>query len=64
MTYVDDAIKKINRWLKATGYSEGRLGLLAAANAGAVPRIRNGTAQIATLQAVLKFIEQNPSGRR
>ena len=37
MTYVDDAIKKINRWLKATGYSEGRLGLLAAANAGGRP---------------------------
>jgi ABC-type phosphate/phosphonate transport system substrate-binding protein len=64
MTDIDNAIKKIDRWLSQTKTSESRLGLLSAANAGAIQRIRNGTAQIATLQAVLRYIEANPPGRR
>jgi hypothetical protein len=61
MTIIDKAITQIDRWLSASGISEGRLGLLSSANAGAVQRIRNGTAQIATLQSVLRYIEQNPA---
>jgi hypothetical protein len=64
MTDVDNAIKAIERWLTQTGTSESRLGLLSAANAGAIQRIRNGTAQVATLRAVLEYIERNPAKRR
>jgi hypothetical protein len=61
MTIIDKAITQIDRWLSASEISEGRLGLLSSANAGAIQRIRNGTAQIATLQSVLRYIEQNPA---
>ena len=61
MTDVDNAVRKISRWLEASGMPEARLGLLSAANSGAVERIRNGTARIDTLQAVLKYIERNPA---
>ena len=63
MTDVDNAIRKINRWLEASGMPEARLGLLSAANSGAIERIRNGTARIDTLQAVLRYIERNPPGK-
>ena len=63
MTDVDNAIKKIERWLEASQVPESRLGLLAAANAGAMERIRAGTAQLATLQAVLRYIEDHPVKR-
>jgi hypothetical protein len=56
MTDVDGAIEKSDRWLKKTGTSESRLGLLSAANAGAVERIRSGTAQVSTLCAVLEYV--------
>ncbi len=52
---------EIEKWLKHTGMTESRLGLLAAANPRAVERIRDGTAQVATLQAVLKYIHNNPA---
>lgn len=57
----EQGIEAIERWLQATGMTESRLGLLAAANPRAVARIRDGTAHIATLQAVLKYIRANPS---
>ena len=60
MTFVDKALTQIDRWLADTGTAESRLGLLSTANAGAIKRIRNGTAQIATLQAVLEYIETHP----
>lgn len=64
MTEVDKALRKIDLWLKASGVPEARLGLLSAANSGAIERIRNGTARIDTLQAVLIYIERNPVGKR
>lgn len=56
-------MKAINQWLKKTGTSESRLGLLAAANPRAVERIRNGSARIDTLNAVLSYIRANPAPR-
>lgn len=53
-------IEKIEAWLAATNTTEGRLGLLAAANPRAVARIRTGTAYAATLSAVLKYIRAHP----
>jgi hypothetical protein len=51
---------EIETWLLATGVTPSRLGLLAAANPRAVPRIKDGSAQVATLMAVLKYIRDNP----
>ena len=60
MTDVDKAVNKIHQWLRASGISETRLGLLSAANGGAIERIRKYTARMDTLQAVLHYIERNP----
>ena len=60
---IDKEIGKIDTWLKATKMPESRLGLLAAANPSAIGRIRNGTARIATLRAVLDYIQDNPAKR-
>jgi hypothetical protein len=56
-------MKAIDTWLKQTGMPEWKLGSLAAANPKAVERIRNGTARVETLDAVLSYIRANPSGR-
>ena len=56
-------MKAIDQWLKKTGMPEARLGLLAAANPQAVARIRAGTAQVQTLNAVLSYIRKNPPAR-
>jgi hypothetical protein len=56
-------MKVIDRWLKKSGMSESRLGLLAAANPRAVERIRAGGATISTLNAVLRYIQMNPVSR-
>lgn len=53
-------MKAIDAWLKKSGMPEARLGLLAAANPQAVARIRAGTAQVQTLNAVLSYIRKNP----
>jgi len=57
-----NGITEINRWLKKTGMKESRLGLLTTANPKAVARIRNGTAQIRTLEAILAYIRSHPNG--
>lgn len=57
-------MKAIDKWLKKTGMPEARLGLLAAANPHAVARIRDGTAQVRTLNAVLNYIRKNPPHQR
>jgi hypothetical protein len=58
---IQDAVTRIDRWLKATKMAESRLGMLSSANPHAISRIRAGTARIDTLQAVLDYIEKNPS---
>ena len=58
---VAQALDKIDKWLKVTGMSESRLGLLSCANARAVERVRNGSGSVATLQAVLEYIEEHPA---
>ena len=58
---VAQALDKIDKWLKATGISESRLGLLSCANARAVDRVRNGSGSVATLQAILEYIEAHPA---
>lgn len=56
-----DDVKAIEQWLRATGMAESRLGLLAAANPKAVERIRNGTATVRTLRALIAYIKANPA---
>jgi len=58
---VAQALDKIDKWLKATGMTESRLGLLACANARAVERVRSKSASIETLEAVLNYIEKHPA---
>lgn len=58
---VDKEIRKIDNWLKATGVSESRLGLLACANARAVERIRNGRGSVSTLRALVDYVRKNPA---
>lgn len=57
-------IQEIERWLKKSGWKESRLGLLAAGNQFAIERIRNGSASISTLEAVLRYIRGNPVGKK
>ena len=57
-----NAITEIDRWLKKTDMAESRLGLLSCANPKALERIRNGTARISTLDAVLAYIRSRPNG--
>lgn len=52
---------EIERWLTKTGIKESRLGLLAGANPRAVQRIREGSARLDTLEAVLRYIRANPA---
>lgn len=54
------AIQEIEDWLRKTGMADSRLGQLATANQLAIARIRNGTARVATLDAVLNYIRANP----
>jgi hypothetical protein len=58
---VAQALDKIDKWLKQTGMAESRLGLLACANARAVKRVRDGSGTVATLQAILAYIEAHPA---
>ena len=58
---VDESIKIIEKYLKDTGMKEYRLGLMACANNYAVDRIRSGKGSVASLRAVLKYIEDNPA---
>lgn len=55
----DRDVAEIESWLKKTGMAESRLGLLACANPRAVDRIRDGSARITTLRAVLSYIRTN-----
>jgi hypothetical protein len=57
---VDD-VERIETWLKATGMTESRLGLMACANPRAVARIRSGSARVETLRLVLAHIEAHPA---
>ena len=53
-------IATIDAWLKASGMSKSRLGLLACANARAVDRVRAGSGSVNTLIALLGYIKRNP----
>lgn len=57
---VDREIRKIDDWLKVSGMTESRLGLLACANPRAVERVRNGTGSVDTLRALVDYIRRNP----
>jgi hypothetical protein len=54
----------IDDWLRTSGMSESGLGFRACANGRAVERIRDGTASVDTLSAVLKYIEENQVEKR
>ncbi len=58
---VDLSVEKIERWLKQTGMTESRLGLLACANPRAVQRVRDKTATLQTFEALLTYMERNPA---
>lgn len=57
---LDGKLEEIARWLKINKMPESRLGLLSCANPRAIERIRDATARVATLEAVLKYIRHNP----
>ena len=59
-----DALEEIEQWLRRTGTKDSRLGMLSAANPKAIERIRDGTAQVATLNAVLAYIRANKAPRK
>ena len=61
MSTVDKAILAIDRWLSASGMAESRLGLFACANPRAIQRLREKTATLKTLEAVLDYIERTPA---
>ena len=61
---IKEAVATIDKWLKASGMVESRLGMLSAANPHAISRIRAGTARIETLRAVLDYIKANSGKRR
>lgn len=58
---VATALDRIDKWLKASGMTESRLGMLACANARAVERVRNKSGSVATLEAILEYIDRNPA---
>lgn len=58
---VAQAIDRIEKYLKVSGITESRLGLLACANARAVQRIRDKTASVETLENLLEYIEAHPA---
>lgn len=58
---MEQAVQKIDAWLKATDTKDYRLGLLACANPRAVERIRRGTATVQALRDVLDYIDRNPA---
>lgn len=60
-TWVAQALDRIDKWLKQSGMTESRLGLLSCANARAVERVRSGSGSVATLQAILDYIDQHPA---
>lgn len=64
VNFKGDTVEEITAWLKATGTSETRLGLLACANQHAIPRIRAQTAPIKTLTAVLDYIREHPAPKQ
>lgn len=57
---VDREIRKIDDWLKASGMTESRLGLLACANPRAVERVRNGSGSVDTLRSLVEYVTQHP----
>ena len=57
---VDQQIEEIDAYLKETGMSESRLGLLSCANQYVIGRIRKGNARVESLRAVLDYIQQHP----
>ena len=58
---VDVSVDKIEKWLKQSGMKESRLGLLPCANPRAIQRVRDKTATLQTLEAILAYIERNPA---
>lgn len=58
---VAKAVERIEKWLEQTRTKESRLGLLACANSRAVQRVRDKSASIETLEAILKYIAANPA---
>lgn len=60
---VDREIRKIDDWLKKSGMTESRLGLLACANPRAVERVRAGTGSVDTLRALVEYVSRNPQSK-
>ena len=56
---VDDAIKEIDAFLKASKMKEYRLGLLACANPRAVERVKSGKASVETLRAIIDYVREH-----
>lgn len=56
---VDEAIREIDAFLKASKMKEYRLGLLACANPRAVERVRSGKASVETLRAIIDYVREH-----
>lgn len=57
--FVNEVIKEIDDFLKASKMKEYRLGLLACANPRAVERIRSGKASVETLSQIIDYVRKN-----
>lgn len=53
-------MRKIDQYLTRRGWSDSYLSKLATGNTRAVENIRNGKASVATYDAVMAYIRENP----
>lgn len=63
MLELEKCLRLVDLWLKATGMTPSRLGLLACANARAVERVRNGTGSVESLRQLIDYIDAHPLKR-
>lgn len=53
-------MRKINQYLTRSGWSESYLSKMATGNARAIANVRSGKASIATYNAIIAYIRDNP----
>lgn len=58
---VDECLEEIDSFLRETRMKESRLGLLACANPRAVARVRDGSAKVETLRALIHYVREKRS---
>lgn len=58
---LDQIVQEIRDWLRATKTPASKLGVLSCGNQRAVSRILAGSASLSTLEAVHKYVRDNPA---